>query len=195
MESSVSISSILLKDLITECLKDIDYNTNALDVNCAKVIVIYVISKIVNKNYEQNKDSSSFVFLCSHIKNVMIKLCAEYQAPGNTTIQGILMLWMKLFGNVYENSLFFREIQEKNESFEPYENVKEEVLKTIKKIPIEDIKKNASLPNPLARLFKGLKITTNLHFIYGFIFVLQYPCEANYVLFTLDCYWLFPKNK
>ena len=47
----MKISSPLLRDIIAEALKEIDYNTNAIDVNCHKVIALYVISKIVDNNY------------------------------------------------------------------------------------------------------------------------------------------------
>jgi hypothetical protein len=50
-ENEDILSSILLKDIIIHCFKEIDYHTSNIEVNCWKVIVIYVISKLVNQKY------------------------------------------------------------------------------------------------------------------------------------------------
>lgn len=47
----------------------------------------------------------------------------------------------------------------------------------------------------VARLFKGKKLATKAPLVYGLIKVLQPPCEINYALLTLECYWLFPENR
>lgn len=68
-------------------------------------------------------------------------------------------------------------------------------MQVFNKFKIENVKRVTNVPNLFARRIKGLKITTKTDFIYGFISVLQRPCEANFVLLTLGCYWLFPHGK
>ncbi len=63
------------------------------------------------------------------------------------------------------------------------------------KFKIENVKKLNHVPNLFARRIKGSKVNTKADFIYGFISVLQRPCEANFVLLTLGCYRLFPHDE
>lgn len=74
-----------------------------------------------------------------------------------------------------------------------YETAKDSIMTALgSKFKIENIKKLAHVPNLFCRQLKGSKISSKAHFIYGFISVLQRPCEATFVLLTLGCYWLFP---
>ena len=142
------------------------------------------------------KEPNTFLYMAEHIKNVVNKLCVQYQNPGNNTIKGIIMLWMNLFGSIYSSSYYYQHIyHEKHEVFSIYEEMKEDILNTLKKIPIESVNKITTLPNPLAKLFKGQKIMVNADFIYSFIQILQPPCEPISSLLLLGCYWLFPKDK
>ena len=95
-----------------------------------------MISRVVDNNFVENNDFSGFLYICDHIKAIMGKLCSQYQNPGNNNIHSILMLWMHLFGNIYSSSHYWKELLEKKEPFPMYEEVKEEILKTLKKIQI-----------------------------------------------------------
>lgn len=62
--------------------------------------------------------------MSEHIKNVVVKLCSQYQNPGNSTIRSILMLWLNLFGNIYSNSNYYKFISESKEVLSVYEEMK-----------------------------------------------------------------------
>ena len=55
--------------------------------------------------------------------------------------------------------------------------------------------KVTKIPNLFHKLTRGIKLFTKIPYIYGFISVLQAPCEANYVLMALECYNLFKEDK
>ena len=45
-ESEVIMISPLVKDLIDDIVKDIDYNSNSVDINCWKGVVLFVLNKV-----------------------------------------------------------------------------------------------------------------------------------------------------
>lgn len=44
-------------------------------------------------------------------------------------------------------------------------------------------------------MLDGKRVLEQLSIVYGFISILQHPCEPHYVLLTLECYWLFPHSR
>ena len=45
-ESEAVMVSPLIKDLIDDILKDIDYNSNSIESNCWKGLVLFVLNKV-----------------------------------------------------------------------------------------------------------------------------------------------------
>lgn len=103
------------------------------------------------------------------------------------------MMWLNLFGMIFKDIKENCAVDEKLNSY--YEKTKDCIMGALGKFKIENVKKLQHVPNLFARRMKGLKILTKAHIIYGFISVLQRPCEANFVLLTLGCYWLFPHDE
>lgn len=65
----------------------------------------------------------------------------------------------------------------------------------LNKFKITNVRKLSFAPNLFIRRLKGSQPNHHSSFIYSFISVLKKPCEANFVLLTLGCYWLFPHDK
>ena len=105
---SLNISP-LMKDLIDELLKDIDYNSNSIESNSCRALTLYVLNKVAIKNNKKQdkatgKYSGTTTYLYRGIKNVMNKLCATFQEPGNSNILNVLTLWLNTFGVIFEKA-------------------------------------------------------------------------------------------
>lgn len=122
---------------------------------------------------------------------MIARLCVNFQEPGNTNIHNVLMFWLNLFGVIF-SAADRASVAYQSE----YDTAKDEIMAVLNnKIRVETIAKVKNIPNLFYRVIKGEKVLTKAPFIYGFISVLQAPCEANYVLMTLECYKLFSENK
>ena len=121
---------------------------------------------------ELNKFAGTVGYLYKNIKNVIGKLCANFQEPGNSNIHTVLIFWLNLFGLIFESA-----DKESEEYSVHYGEAKDEIMNVLNtKIQVETIKKETNRPNLFFKLVKGLKMTTKIPFIYGFISVLQAPC-------------------
>ena len=67
-----------------------------------KATVLFVVNRlgILNKNSESF--GGTLTYLYRNIKNVVNRLCANYQEPGNSNIHSVLMMWCNLFGVIFE---------------------------------------------------------------------------------------------
>jgi hypothetical protein len=149
------------------------------------------------ENFRAGVECETLFYLCESVQKSIEHLCQDYGEPVSQNGESVIMMFLCLFGEIFHKCKLCREFDREGRLEQVYAKAKESVMEVLDKFKhkIDRIPKIEKIPNTFRRMLQGYSIETKTNIIYGFISVLQKPCEPNYILLALECYWLFPETK